>query len=348
LGPEKNYINQPAIFDKYQKELRKELELALNRNNLSLYNMLKYHLGWVDEKGRPEKNFGGKALRSALCLFTCEAVGGNYRVALPAAASLELIHNFSLIHDDIEDGDIKRRHRPTVWYLWGMPHGINAGDAMYVLSVLAGLRLEETNVPSSKVIQVIRLLNESTLEMIEGQCLDIGFEDRLDISVDDYLEMIDKKTGALIGCSLEMGSFLGNGNQEMAKRFRRCGRNLGLAFQIQDDILGIWGDEEKTGKPRGNDIHRKKKSFPVVYALGKVERKEVERLLDIYKKQTFEEKDVAEVLNIFDRYEIQEQAQNMAWFYCDKALSELERIEISPEVRREFEEISTFLAKRDF
>jgi geranylgeranyl diphosphate synthase type I len=341
-------MKQPLIFDKYREELTRELKFVLNRGNFPLYDMLRYHLGWIDEKGRPEKSSGGKALRSALCLFTCEAIGGNYRVALPAASSLELIHNFSLIHDDIEDRDIKRRHRPTVWYLWGIPNGINAGDAMYVLSVLAGLRLEETNVAPSKVIQVTRLLNESALEIIEGQCLDIGFEDSLDISIDDYFEMIGKKTGALIGCSLEVGALFGNGNREMAKHFRNCGRNLGIAFQIRDDILGIWGDEEKTGKPQGNDIRRKKKSFPVVCALERVEEREKEELLGIYKRKVIEEKDVVEVLNIFEKYEIQEQSQNMAQLYGDKALSELEKIDISPKARREFGEVAIFLVERDF
>ena len=276
-------MNLPGVFNKYRADIDAELKSVLAERQSPFYDMMRYHLGWVDEKGNVLTSSGGKALRPTLCLLACEAVGGDYRQALPAAAAIELVHNYSLIHDDIQDDDRERRHRPTVWSIWGKPQAINAGTAMRVLANLALLRLKELGVPDQKQLRAHYLIDEKCMSLIEGQYLDISYETRFDITVDDYLDMIRKKTAALIACSLELGALLGTDDEQVIESFRNIGTNLGLAFQIRDDILGIWGDEQKTGKPSCSDIRRKKKSFPVIWAFDKAQGELRTDLLNFYR-----------------------------------------------------------------
>ena len=197
---------------------------------------MRYHLGWIDKKGNRTDGNTGKALRPTLCLLACQAVGGEYHRALPAAAAIELLHNFSLIHDDIQDNDRKRRHRPTVWAIWGKPQAINAGTAMRILTNVALFRLKELGVNPEKRLLVQQLLDETTLRLIEGQYLDIDYEKYVDINVSDYLRMVQGKTAALIACALESGAALGTDDERLIKNLHDLGWNLGLGFQIRDDI----------------------------------------------------------------------------------------------------------------
>ncbi len=231
------------------------------------YGMLRYHMGWVDERFQPAVVNSGKRIRPVLCLLACQAAGAPAERALPAAAALELLHNFSLIHDDIEDDSPTRRHRPTVWALWGRPQAINAGDAMFTLARTALSGLAAQGVPSDSVLEAFRIFDETCVRLTEGQYLDMSFEGRLDVTVDEYLTMIGGKTAALLGASLEIGALVGGASSETRAALAEYGRNLGLAFQIQDDILGIWGDEAVTGKSAASDILTRKKSLPVAYAL---------------------------------------------------------------------------------
>jgi geranylgeranyl diphosphate synthase type I len=232
----------PECFERYRTDIDAELKLILSDRQLPLYDMMRYHLGWIDDKGNTLANAAGKALRPTLCLSACEVAGGEYSRALSAAAAIELVHNYSLIHDDIQDDDRERRHRPTVWCLWGKPQAINAGTAMRLLANMALLRLEARGVSQQRRLRIQQLLDETSLRLIEGQYLDINFETRFDINVSDYLTMIDKKTAALIACSLEVGALLGSDNDSLSDKFSNIGRNLGLAFQIIDDILGIYSN----------------------------------------------------------------------------------------------------------
>jgi geranylgeranyl diphosphate synthase type I len=229
-----------------------------------LYKMARYHLGWEDAEGRPS-DAGGKMVRSGLCLLACEAAGGEWRPAIPAAAAVELVHSFSLVHDDIQDRDRERHHRPAVWAVWGEAQAINAGDALLALARLGLARLSYDPALHARCASC---LDEVTLEMVEGQTLDLQFESCDYVDVDEYLDMVGRKTGALFGCALSLGAIVAGANEERVVQFDRLGRTIGVAFQVRDDVLGIWGDPEKTGKPAGADLQRQKKSLPVLIALG--------------------------------------------------------------------------------
>ncbi len=341
-------LQLPAVFERYRDDIDAGLRVAFNNRELPLYDMMRYHLGWLDEDGRPQSRSGGKALRSTLCLLACEATGGDYRRALPAAVAVELVHNFSLIHDDIQDDDRERHHRLTVWSIWGKPQAINAGTAMRVLASLALRGLQEHGLSIQKQLDAQHLLDKSCLSMIEGQYLDISYESRLDVGVADYLDMIDRKTAALIECALEMGALFGVDDGGVIERFRDFGRNLGLAFQMRDDLLGIWGDERCTGKPRGNDIRRRKKSLPVVYALEKAEGGMRQELLDIYQKGVVDDAALERVLRGLEFLKARTFVHEMAQEYSRRALLEIERLDLSPIIRRDLEEVVHFLIERDF
>jgi geranylgeranyl diphosphate synthase type I len=234
-----------------------------------LYGYLHYHLGWVDQDLQPTGGHTGKRLRPIFCLLACEACGGSWEQTLPAAAAVELLHNFSLIHDDIEDGDRMRRGRPTLWSIWSLPQALNAGDALFSLSQLALLRLTDQSVPAETVAAAMQLFNQTCLQLTQGQFLDISFEERGDVNPGMYLAMIEGKTAALMATSCKLGALVADATESRQDHLRAFGHHLGLAFQIQDDILGIWGDPQVTGKPVGADILRHKKTLPILHGLGK-------------------------------------------------------------------------------
>lgn len=232
------------------------------------YGMMQYHMGWVDEHFAPSRLPAGKRLRPILCLLACAETGGEAAQALPAAAAIEILHNFSLVHDDIEDGDELRRHRRTVWKLWGEPLAINAGDGMFALAFAALQRLSERGVQPPAVLAALHVFTNTCVALTEGQYLDMSFEQRPCVTVEEYLRMIAGKTAALVGASVAIGAHIGGAAPVQAESLQRFGQEIGLAFQIQDDVLGIWGDPAVTGKAAGNDILRKKKSYPLLHALN--------------------------------------------------------------------------------
>ncbi len=256
-----------AWLPRLEEEMRRALacdEPAL----AAFYGMQQYHMGWLNAALEPEQLPTGKRLRPMLCLLACSEVGGNPGNALPAAAAIELLHNFSLIHDDVEDGDETRRHRPTVWTVWGVPHAINAGDGMFSISFRTLQQLTRLGVSERIALAALEEFTTTCVELTEGQYLDMSFESRDDVTVAEYMRMIEGKTASLIGASVAIGARIGGADGEQAAALQRFGRAIGLTFQIRDDILGIWGDPNATGKAAGNDILRRKKSLPLLYALN--------------------------------------------------------------------------------
>ena len=232
----------------------------------TLFNtMLNYHLGFANADGTLTHINAGKRIRPILVLLCCEACGGDPAVALPAAAAVELLHNFSLIHDDIEDGDELRRGRPTLWKEWGVPQAINTGDGMFAQAHLALQNLPVERVSPGVILQALRVFERMCLHLTIGQHLDIGFETRRDVSAADYMQMIEGKTAALIRACCEIGAIIAGASPERVGHLGEFGRCLGLSFQLQDDVLGIWGDPAQTGK-RDGDLVNRKKTLPVLFA----------------------------------------------------------------------------------
>jgi len=314
---------------------------------LPLYHMMRYHLGWIDVSGQSQLTSGGKLLRPSLCLLSCESVGGDWQVALAAAAAVELVHNFSLIHDDIEDEGRERRGRATVWRVWGQPQAINTGDAMHTLARLALLRLEGKGVASQKILSAVRLLDETCLRLCEGQYLDMSYEERLDISIDDYLEMIGLKTAALIECSVKLGALLGTDDERAIEGMGRFGNNLGLSFQIRDDVLGIWGEDEITGKP-ASDLLKKKKTLPVIYGIQRAGPEQRAEFLRVYSQQTIAERDIAAVQQMLDSLGARQYASEVAGQYCRSALAELDETSISPSAKEQLRSSAQFMVEREY
>ena len=233
----------PQAFLRYRSQIDVALRESLYARTSPAHDVLRYSMGWTDVNGNPDAGTVGKALRPTLCLYACEASGGRASQALPAAVALELIHNFSLIHDDIQDRDRVRHHRPTLWALWGESKALVAGNTLRVIADASLQRLTEVGVGLDEALEVTGLLTEAYLEMIEGQYLDLAYEGRPDIGIPEYLTMISRKTGALIRCAMNIGAVLGTSDPAVADAFREAGRSLGFVFQIRDDLLGVWGDE---------------------------------------------------------------------------------------------------------
>ena len=256
---------KPLLSD-IELELQKQISRLDTPRIKSFHEMLTYHMGWTGEGAGPEAT--GKRIRPLMLLLCTASSGADWHPALPAAAAIELVHNFSLVHDDIQDNSPKRRGRDTAWVKWGVPMAINAGDTLFVLSNQAIIDLKE-NYPAQVVAQAAEILHDTCLDLTQGQFLDMSYEERADLTVADYWPMISGKTAALLSASCHIGALLSSTDEEKQDAYRSFGHYLGLAFQAQDDILGIWGDESVTGKSIASDLVEGKKSLPVLYALEK-------------------------------------------------------------------------------
>ncbi len=240
------------------------LRAAVDRLPEAIRRIAGYHFGWFDESGRPAESGGGggKAVRPALVLLAARAVGGTAEQAVPAACAAELVHNFTLLHDDVMDGDRTRRHRPASWSVFGSSAAILAGDALLILAfdVLAGADRAAAGAG-------MRTLATVLLELVDGQYADIAFEKRADVDLPEYVRMAARKTGSLLGGACSLGATFGGGGPQQVEQLREFGEHVGLAFQFVDDLLGIWGDPTATGKARYSDLINRKKTLPVVATL---------------------------------------------------------------------------------
>lgn len=284
-----------------------------------LYEMVRYHLA-LDGSGAS----GGKRIRPLLGLLAYASITGDHRLALPGAAAVELGHNFSLVHDDIEDGDIERRHRATLWTIHGVPQAINTGDALFSLSRIALHRLTDLGFPDAKVLRLMRLFDMTCLALCEGQYLDIAMSRSDDLmTVELYFDMIGRKTAALIAASIESGAVLATDDEATIRRYHDFGWALGIAFQLNDDLLGIWGAEQATGK-EPSDLAHKKKTLPVIYAYEHAGPEDRARLAELYATADPEPEAVAEIVAILERTGAREYTRDQARRYRDEALAELD------------------------
>lgn len=273
----------PALRRLYADALDAEIEGWIERLGYpkQFAGMLRYQMGYVDERLRPASH-PGKRVRPFLCLAVCEALSGTFIPALPAAAGIELLHNFSLIHDDIEDRDPVRHHRPTVWKVWGEAQAINAGDAMFAV---AGRAVASCEAKESSPL-LAQEFQETALALTKGQYLDMSFEARQEVTTDEYMQMISLKSAALIAFSTWAGALIGGARRPRLGLLSQFGEELGLALQIYDDIQGIWGDASKTGKQAHTDLSSRKKTYPVVAAFTEATGRDLETIRGFYQKES--------------------------------------------------------------
>ena len=333
---------------RYHDSVEVDLRSIIEGSTVSTQSLLMYHMGWKDIDGADANLGRGKSLRSSLCLFSCESIGCDVRTAAPAAAAIELIHNFSLIHDDIQDGDIERRHRPTLWSIWGRAMGLLAGNSMRLHADSTMLNSLSSNVPPDRLIQALVKLTSLYLEMIEGQYLDMDFETQQYVRSDQYLHMTSKKTGALLEAAMYLGAYLGGGNTSQVNALSQYGRLLGISFQARDDFLGIWGDPKLTGKPAGSDIRRRKKSLPVIFCMETANPSQRAILDDLYKSEEISTPDVELITKIMDSLGAMEYTQSVVVEKGIEALAHAQQADIKPEALRELNDLIEFMINREF
>ena len=310
--------NHPECFDQYRIIIDEGLFGCLDSFSNELKKTMGYHLGFNDQDGNLlDKRSAGKSLRPTLTLLVCESLTNDYLPALNSALAIELIHNFSLIHDDIQDRDTERRHKKTVWTLWGEPRALWIGNTM---RSLADFIQTDTEIDPDIMLTAADLLSQASMEMIEGQFMDVQYENRLNVTADEYLLMISRKTGALLRCSSELGALHSLNDEFTTTKFRDFGTHLGRAFQIRDDILGIWGDTQITGKPVGSDILRKKKTYPILLALDHANEQNNTELSNLMFQPDISDLEMEKIISIMSDFEVFEKSQNMIEYHSELAL----------------------------
>jgi geranylgeranyl diphosphate synthase type I len=319
-----------ALIDDTEAEIRRVLDESEDESTRPLYEMARYHLGLDGEAPS-----SGKRLRPLLGLLAYESLGGDHERALPGAAAVELGHNFSLVHDDIEDRDVERRHRAALWTVYGVAQAINTGDTLFVLSRMALHRMSTLGFSDAKVLAAMRLFDRTCLALCEGQFIDIWTSEHDErMSVELYFDMIGRKTAALIASSIEAGAMMATDDEQMIKTFRSFGWALGIAFQLNDDLLGIWGDQQATGK-EASDLAKRKKTLPVIYALENAGADDRARLRELYAHPEPTPEDVEEVRRILDRSGARDYTREQARRYRDEALAALDAAPVPPSPARQ-------------
>lgn len=330
----------PLALTRHLALIEDALQAHLAADRSPLGATARYVLGWEDRHGAPLRA-GGKRIRPALCLFAGELFGAAPEVILPGAVAVELIHNFSLVHDEVQDRDAERHHRPTVWAIHGEGQAINAGDYLITRAIDA---LAGGATPPDHAVAALRVLNGAMARMIAGQWSDIAFEARLDVTAAEYIEMIRGKTGALLGAPLAIGATLAGGSSEQAGSLQLWGETVGLAFQVRDDYLGIWGNPDFTGKSNVNDLLRKKKTLPVVHGF---EHDPSGAVRAAYEQDAISEADVPVIVGALERAGTPEFVRDQAARLTADADRILADFELPEPARTALRAIGAYLVERD-
>jgi len=342
-------IGVPDVLARSRRVINPAIARAVERLAPEIRHIAAYHLGWTDADGKPVDAPGGKGIRPTLAMLGAEAAWEDSEVGVPGGVAVELVHNFSLIHDDIIDTDMERHHRPTVWSVFGVGPAIVAGDALQILAHQVLLESSPATGPAASA-----LLADATAAMIAGQADDIAFEKRRDVTVKECTAMSAAKTGALLGCASSIGAVLAGAPDATVGALRDYGRHLGLAFQAVDDLLGIWGDPDQTGKPAGSDLRSRKKSMPIVSALaaGGAEADELRALIlgpadaDAPLPELSQD-EVERATYLVEACGGREWTAVRAKANLDAALGALERVRLSAIPHRDLADIAVFVVERE-
>lgn len=333
----------PDVLERTAALVQPTLRAAVARLSAGLAVPAGYHFGWVDAAGQPlAPGRHGKGVRPTLAVLSAQAVGAAAEVALPGAVAVELIHNFSLVHDDIVDDDAERRHRPTMWKVFGVGDAIIVGDALMGLAM--EVLLEE---PTASRSRAAADLTRATMAMIAGQYMDMSFNPRDGVDMEQCWEMVSQKTGALLAHASAVGAILADAPRDAIEALRRFGMELGLGFQALDDLLGIWGDPSVTGKPAGNDLRERKMSIPVTVALcsGTEAGRE---LASLYARDHLDETDIARAANLVEKAGGRAATAAAAKKRLQRAVEAISSADLEPEPAGELVAIAHFVVDRDF
>ena len=313
------------------------------------YGMMRYHLGWADLDLAPANADAGKKLRPLLLIRCAEACGGTAEIAAPAAAAVELLHNFTLVHDDIQDQSSHRRHRETIWHHWGLATAINVGDALFGVAHDALYRLADApaNVPPARILAIARDFDRTALRIVEGQHLDLSHEGKWEGGEPRYLAMIGGKTGAIIDFAARAGATLAGADPATIDLCGVFGQAVGVAFQIRDDILGIWGPQAVTGKPMADDLRRRKQSLPVIALDDRANPADRAELRRLYATPP-DEAAVASIVGLLDRYEVLDYCQHWVERHHHEARAALDRLDAARIDTAALHDFTAILEQREY
>jgi geranylgeranyl diphosphate synthase type I len=333
----------PTVLERARLLVEPAMAAAVDRLCVEVRLPLRYHFGWTEPDGSPSDAGSGKGLRPALAVLSAEAVGAPGSTAVPGAVATELVHNFSLVHDDIIDGDTIRRHRPTVWSTFGVEDAIISGDALHNLAYQVLL-----DDPTQQRVAAATRLATATAAMIAGQAADMAFDDMTGIDLEACLAMEADKTGALLGYSASVGAVLAGATGDHIDALEAYGRELGLAFQAVDDVLGIWGDPSVTGKAAGNDLRERKKSMPVAIVLSGHDEA-AEQLRAVYGLEgDLTDADVDRATTVIEAAGGRDRTVAEARLHLDAALDSVADVGLVDTAVGELADLARFVAERDF
>ena len=288
------------VLELYSSQADRALRDLFSQNSFPLYRLMGYQLGWLDEAGLElPSQVAQTRLHASLALAACEAVGGSIDRAAPAGVAVEMLNQFVQVHSDIQDGIPERNGRDTLWWVWGPAQAINAGDGFHALARLSLMQLLDGRMPPHEILDMVNILDKASLRMLEGMHQDMVYQERVDILPEAYLEMAREKVGALIGAALEMGALCGGASKEQGRAFREFGEEIGVAFQIQEDIQMLWG-QPISGRPKGADVLNKKKGYPVLFTLDQAEISIKRDLGTLFFKRVLEPPDLEHLVAVLD------------------------------------------------
>ena len=318
-----------ARLEAYQQTVEEELRDVFSSHEGFLYDLLRYQLGWTDQRGAPDDNRVPLHFPSMLALVSCEALCGDFRPSVPAAAGIELVHNFTLVHGDVQSSRVEAQERPSIWWLWGPAQAINAGDGLHALGRTTMMRLTQRGVPAERVLRAVESLDRACLALCEGQYLDLDFQDKLVVTVNAYYDMIARKTGSLVGCSAEIGALAAGVDEAASGRFRDAGSRLGMAWQLSRDIAELWGRRDGAMAPAS--VLHKKKSLPLIYALDNASVAVKRELGTIYMKRVLQPEDASRVIEILEQAGARGFAEGKAAEKVEEAMAAIEGVGLPPE-----------------
>jgi geranylgeranyl diphosphate synthase type I len=316
-------------YEAYQQALDQELRDVFESRQGFLYDVLRYHLGWVDQAKQPVAGASPLNFQAAIVFAACDALANDFHQAAPAAAAVELVHNFTLVHGDVQSPRTVAEDRPSVWWVWGPAQAINAGDGLHALGRTTIMRLAQRGVPAERVLRSVLALDRACLALCEGQFLDLDFQDRLMVTSGAYYDMIGRKTGALAGCAAEIGAVAAGADDAVCDSFHQAGRSLGMAWQLSLDVADLWGQSGDGMTP--NNLLNKKKSLPLIHTLENSPVSTKRELGNIYAKRVLEPDDAARIIAILDDANARDFAEEKAAQLAQEALAGFQSAGVSDE-----------------